>query len=140
MPKIFVCYRRVDSRKDVGRIYDRLTLAFGSDNIFKDIDSIEPGADFRGVVKEAVSSCDVVLVVIGQNWLAVTDKSGNRRLENPNDYVRIEVETGLQRDKAIVIPLLVDGASMPSPDDLPSSIRDLTFKQSVSVRDDPDFN
>jgi len=140
MTKIFMTYRRADSRKDAGRIYDRLVQAFGKDNIFKDVDSIPIGKDFRGIILEAVAQCDVQLVIIGRSWLTITDEKGQRRLDNPEDYVRIEIESALQRDRCTVIPVLVDGAPMPSADELPVTLRELAFKNAAVVRDDPDFH
>lgn len=142
MPKIFISYRRADSRKDASRIYDRLVEAFGKSNIFKDVDNIPFGRDFRGVLSEAVNQCDVMLVVIGQHWINIEDESGNRRLDNPADFVRIEVQTGLQRGDArcLVIPVLVDNAEMPPANLLPPEMQVLAFKNAVAVRDDPDFH
>lgn len=140
MPRIFISYRRADSRKDAARLYDRLVEAFGKDNVFKDVDSIPPGSDFRGVLAEAVAQCEVVLAVIGPQWLTITDERGSRRLDNAGDFVRIELETGLCRDSCLTIPVLVDNAAMPRADDLPVSLRELAFKNAVVVRDDPDFH
>lgn len=140
MPKIFISYRRADSRKDAGRIYDRLVEAFGKDSVFKDVDDIPIGRDFRGVLREAVAQCDVQLVIIGKSWISITDENGNRRLDNPGDFVRIEVETALQRENCRVIPVLVDSAPMPRADELPLDLRELAFKNAAQVRDDPDFH
>lgn len=140
MPRIFISYRRADSQTITGRIYDRLVTAFGPENVFKDVQDIKPGSDFRGALKEAVGSCDVLLVVIGKDWLTSADSHGNRRLDNPGDFVRIEIETGLQRDKVLVVPVLIDKASMPSASDLPVELHELAFKQAVDVREDPDFH
>ena len=140
MVKIFISYRRADSRKDAGRIYDRLVEAFGKDNIFKDVDSIPLGKDFRGVLGEAVAQCDVQLAIIGRQWLNIVDEQGQRRLENPSDFVRIEIESALQRNGCLVIPVLVDNAPMPQTDDLPPQLHDLAFKNATIVRDDPDFH
>ncbi|MEL6309986.1 MAG: TIR domain-containing protein, partial [Chloroflexota bacterium] len=139
MIKIFISYRRADSRKDAGRIYDRLIQAFGKDNIFKDVDDIKFG-DFRGILREAVAKCDVELVIIGKQWLNIKDADGNRRLDNAGDFVRIEVESGLQRDKCLVVPVVVDNATMPSSSDLPDSLKQLSFQNRYVVRDDPDFH
>jgi WD40 repeat protein len=140
MVKIFISYRRADSRKDAARIYDRLVEAFGKENIFKDVDNIPIGSDFRGVLREAVAACDVQLVVIGRQWLDITDENGKRRLDNPIDFVRIEVESALQRDRCLVVPVLVDHATMPAADRLPLDLRELAFKNATVVRDDPDFH
>lgn len=104
-----------------------------------DVDDIPAGVDFRGVLREATAKCDVMLVIIGKSWLNISDKAGKRRLDDPNDFVRLEVETGLQRDRIPVIPVLVNGASMPPPDALPLSIRQLAFKNAVTLRNPPDF-
>ena len=140
MPKIFISYRRADSRKDAGRLYDRLAQAFGHDNVFKDVDDIPFGSDFRGVIAEAVSGCDVLLALIGRQWVSVKNEDGQRRLDNSGDFVRIEIETGLQRDQCTVIPVLVDSAPMPGSSDLPDSLRELAYKNAIIVRDDPDFH
>ena len=141
MPKIFISYRRADSRKDAGRIYDRLVPAFGSDNIFMDVDDIPLGDDFRDALIKEINDCDVVLAIIGKEWLSIKDANGNRRLDNSADFVLIEIQAGLDRGEGCrVIPVLVDGATMPSASDLPSVLLELAFKQNTVVRDDPDFH
>jgi hypothetical protein len=140
MTKIFISYRRADSRKDAGRIYDRLIDAFGKDNVFKDVDNIPFGKDFRDVLQEAADQCDVQLAIIGQYWLTITNEDGTRRLDNPDDFVRIEVESALQRDDCLLIPVLVDHAAMPEAEALPATLRELAFKNATAVRDDPDFH
>ncbi len=141
MTRIFISYRRSDSATIAGRIYDRLAGEFGEDNVFKDSYGIVPGEDFRGKIREQVALCDVLLVVIGPAWLHVTEQNnpGLRRLDNPNDWVRLEVETGLQRRGAVVIPVLVSGAAIPPESELPASLRELAYRNALSVRDDPDF-
>jgi len=111
MARIFISYRRADTITMVGRIYERLAARFGRRNIFIDVDDMPAGTDFRGKIGEAVSACKVALVFIGPQWLTVTDDQGNRRLDDPEDWVRIEVEAVLSRDSAIVIPVLVQGAT-----------------------------
>lgn len=140
MTQIFVSYRRSDSIKDTGRMYDWLAHNYGKNSVFKDVDSTPLGADFRGIIKKAVARCDVLLVVIGPDWLYAQDEQGRRRLDNPDDFVRIEVETGLQRDGCVVIPVLLNNATMPTYDALPESLKDLTYRQAQQVRDDPDFH
>ncbi len=140
MTKIFISYRREDSRKDAGRIYDRLAEAFGKEHVFKDVDSIPAGADFRAVLANAVKGSDIFLAVIGSRWLSSMDDNGNRRLDNPADFVRIEVQMALTAENCRVIPVLVDNASMPHPDELPDDLQELAFKNAVVVRDDPDFH
>ncbi|MCA0455739.1 MAG: TIR domain-containing protein [Chloroflexi bacterium] len=150
MPKIFISYRRADSNDIAERIYDNLANAFGEDNVFKDQYSIKPGEDFRDSIRREVGTVDVLLVLIGPDWLTVTQSLSNgtvvRRIDHPDDWVRREVEVGIERltdtnkDDAIqVIPILVRGASMPPRDELPESIRHLAFLQGYRVRSDSDF-
>src|SRR4051812_38879350 len=94
--KLFISYRRDDARHLTDRIYDRLVTQFGKAAVFKDVDAIPLGVDFRGHLTESVAQCDVVLVVIGRNWLSVRDASGRRRLDDENDLVRAEIELALQ--------------------------------------------
>lgn len=140
MARIFISYRRADSQAITGRIYDRLVAAFGKANVFKDVDSIPPGSTFVEVLDKELGQCNVMLVVIGRQWVTITDETGNRRLDNPEDFVRLEVERGLSREDMLFIPVLVDGAGNPGPNDLPPSLRDLSERQSVTVRHDPDFH
>jgi hypothetical protein len=141
VPQIFISYRRDDSLKDTGRIYDRMVQAFGKDNVFKDMKSIHFGSDFRGSIIEAISQSDIVFVIIGSQWLDIKEKNGNRRLDDPSDFVRIEVETALSRgERCAVIPILVDGAAMPTRAELPPNMGELPFKNAKRVRDDPDFD
>ena len=138
--KVFISYRRADSATITGRIYERLTAAFGEENIFRDIDDIPVGEDFRKVLESATRECDVMLVMIGQQWANIKNASGEKRLSDPNDFVRIEVETGLSGENILVIPTLVTNAFMPSPEELPESLREIVFRNAVTVRNDPDFN
>jgi hypothetical protein len=140
MNRIFISYRRADSEAIVGRIYDRLEKAVGPENVFKDVDDIPPGVDFRKVLTRTINRSDVVLVVIGPQWLNIRDNQGNRRLISPTDYTRIEVEQALTSNRVLVIPTLVMGATMPPADELPPSIRNLAFLNAVSIRHDPDFS
>jgi class 3 adenylate cyclase/CHASE2 domain-containing sensor protein len=137
--KIFLSYRRDDSRHVTERIYDRLAARFGKENVFKDVDSIALGKDFRPALDAAVGECAVVLAVIGPRWLSIADATGQRRLDSADDFVRIELERSLAR-KIPVIPVLVDGATLPKSVDLPSSLQALSFRQATQVRVDPDFH
>lgn len=137
--KIFISYRRNDSSDVSGRIYDRLIQSFNKDTVFKDVDSIPLGRDFRDILDEAVRRSDVVLVVIGSQWLELKDANGKRRIDDSRDYVRTEIEIALEC-KIPVIPILVQGADMPSANKLPLSIRDLAYKNGLHVRPDPDFH
>ena len=139
--KIFISYRREDSADVTGRIHDHLLQPVGrflQEDIFQDVDSIPFGIDFREHIEATMQNCDVVLVVIGPKWLSVTDSSGNLRLNDPRDFVRIEVAVALQRGIP-VIPLLVMNAKMPTSEDLPEAIRDLAYRNGIEIRRDPDF-
>lgn len=140
MPRIFISYRRSDSAAVSGRIYDRLCLAFGEQAVFKDVDAIPPGANYPEMLNEEVSRCDVLLVIMGQQWLAAREADGQRRLDNPDDFVRIEIEAGLKRDTVLVIPVLVEAGEMPPAAVLPESLRPMYYRNAASVRNDPDFN
>jgi hypothetical protein len=139
MPRIFISYRRADSQIVAGRIYDRLEKEFGGENVFKDVDDIPLGQDFRSVIEREIGQSDVMMIVIGSKWLNIPDAEGNRRLDDPNDPVRFEIETGLKNDAMLIIPLLVDNAPMPGSNDLPKSMAELAYKNAAVVRHDPDF-
>lgn len=133
----FISYRREDSQPLVNRIRERLIQRTG--HVFRDIDSIPPGNDARRATFDQVGRCDLLLVVIGQTWLTAGNAAGVRRLSDPSDHVRLEIEAGLQRNIPI-IPLLVDGARIPRESDLPPSLKPLAYRQGIPVRNDPDFN
>jgi formylglycine-generating enzyme required for sulfatase activity len=137
MSKIFLSYRRQDSAGIAGRIYDRLRAHFGDDAIFMDIDSIPLGVDFQEHIDAAVGQCDVFLAVIGTKWTGETDT--HRRLEDPRDFVRIEIESALQRDIP-VIPILIDHARMPTEADVPPSLARLTYRNAIDVDQGRDFH
>jgi streptogramin lyase len=118
MAKVFISYRRTDTTTFSGRIYDRLVLRFGKKNVFKDVDDIPPGVNFGTYIQAALRQCAVALIIIGHQWLDTSATDGERRLEHPNDWVRLEVETALSLGLT-VIPVLVDGARMPNEDALP---------------------
>jgi formylglycine-generating enzyme required for sulfatase activity len=138
-PPILVSYRREDSADVTGRICDRLVGHFGPAAVFKDVDSIPAGEDFRAAVADAVSRCKVMLVIIGRRWLEVADEAGRRRLDQENDFVRIEVESALKHGSA-VLPLLVQGTAMPRPREMPASLETLAYRNACMVRPDPDFH
>ncbi len=140
MGKIFISYRREDSPADSGRIYDRLWPKYGRENVFKDVDNIPLGADFRRILSDEVAKCDVMLVVIGRQWVNIADEHGQRRLDNPNDFVRIEVEAALARNIP-VIPVLVQNTVMLQERELPTSLAPLTYRNGMPVRsNDPFFH
>jgi hypothetical protein len=139
---IFISYRREDSEHVTGRIYDRLEAHFRRDRVFLDVDNIPLGVDFRKHLDEAVGQCDVLLAVIGEGWLDVCypegPKRGRRRLDDPADFVRIEIESALARN-IHVIPVLVGKAAMPREEDLPDLLKPLASRQAAPVRGGRDF-
>jgi len=137
--RVFISYRRDDSTDISGRIYDRLRPKYGRDNVFKDVESIPLGVDFRRVLAEEVAKCDVMLVIIGRQWVTIVDESGQRRLDNPADFVRIEVEAALPRGVP-VIPVLIQDARMPKVEDLPATLGDLAYRNGIIIHGDPYFH
>ena len=130
--RIFINYRREDTDFPAGWLYERLVKRFGERHIFKDVDSIQLGDDFVDVITEAVGSCDVLLAVIGDQWLTVVDQDGRRRLDSPDDFVRLEIEAALARNVR-VIPILVEGARMPHAEELPDSLAKLARRQALEL-------
>jgi len=133
MDSIFLSYRREDSEGQAGRLYDDLVAVFGSDSVFMDVAAIQPGRDFRKSIDQSLNSCGVFLSLIGKNWLSAKDASGQRRLDDPADFVRIETGAALKRDIP-VIPVLVQGASAPKPDQLPDDLKELAFGKAVELK------
>jgi hypothetical protein len=129
--RIFISYRREETAYPAGWLYDRLADRFGGGQVFKDVDSIQLGDDFVEVITSAVGSCDVLLALIGDQWLTITDAHG-RRLDDPDDFVRLEIEAALTRNVR-VIPILVDGARMPRADELPDSLARLVRRQALEL-------
>jgi hypothetical protein len=132
MARIFMSYRRTDTKWVVGRIYDRLAQTLNRENLFLDISDIEPGDDYVEHIRRVVGSCDVVLVVIGSHWLTTQDEAGRRRLDDPNDWVRVELATALERGIR-VIPVLVDGVPMPESYQLPQDLAGLSRRNAKLV-------
>jgi hypothetical protein len=132
-PKVFLSYRRDDSAAYAGRIVDRLQRAFGRNLLFMDVDNVPLGVNFAKVVHDEVAKCDVLLVVIGHNWLSAQDDRGKRRLHNPDDFVRIEIATALRRNIR-VIPILLDGATVPKANELPEELKELALRNGLDVR------
>jgi hypothetical protein len=130
--RIFISYRREETAYPAGWLYDRLAARFADDQVFKDVDSIELGDDFVEVISSAVASCDVLLALIGDRWLTITDEDGQRRLDDPNDFVRVEIEAALTRNVR-VIPILVQGARMPRATELPPSLARLIRRQALEL-------
>ena len=129
---IFISYRRDDSEGEAGRLYDDLVRAYGNNAVFMDVAGIAPGLDFRKAIDDNVSGCGVFLAVIGPQWATITGSDGHRRLDDANDFVRLEIASALARNIA-VIPVLVHDARMPHPEQLPDNIKDLAYRNSVEI-------
>lgn len=132
MSRIFINYRRDDSAPYAGRLFDHLSAHFGPDKIFMDIDTIKPGVDFVEVIEKAVATTNALLVVIGKQWLTIADENGKRRLDDPRDFVRLEIATALNRNVR-VIPVLVDKAKMPQAEELPDALVRLARRNALEI-------
>lgn len=133
MAQIFLSYRRSDSGYVAASLSDKLQEHFGRESVFFDIDAIPLGVDFREYINNRVGQCDVLLAIIGDQWIRAVDEQGNRRIDNPSDFVRIEIETALKRNIP-VIPVLVDEVGMPAADDLPPSLQSIVFRNATELR------
>jgi hypothetical protein len=129
---IFISYRRGEDAGFAGRLFDRLERTFRRKALFMDVDSIAPGQDFVSILEARVAECDVLLALIGRGWLAATDATGRRRLDNPEDFVRIEIATALTQAKR-VIPVLIDDVPMPRSEDLPEVLKPLARRQATHL-------
>ena len=136
MPATFISYRRDDAAGYAGRLHEALERRLGEDQIFRDIDTLEPGLDFVDAIGSRLRECRVFLAVIGREWLDAKDAAGHRRLEQPHDYVRLEIAGALARPDVRVIPVLIEGATMPAPEALPENIRALARRHAMNLRDD----
>lgn len=137
-PKVFLSYRRDDSAFQTTMLYGQLSRHFGRRNVFMDVDSIPAGHDFREVIAKFVLQCDVVVAVIGRQWLQLLNERGVSGGTPQNDYVRFEIETALEHGIP-VIPLLLD-VDMPRTEDLPESLRRLSHRNAVRLRPGPDLD
>ena len=135
---IILSYRREDSAGVTGRIFDRLIQEFGTDRVFMDIDSMPAGVDFHDHLQEILENCGALLVVVGKSWRSQR-KGQPARIMDPDDWVRIEVETALQRGIPVV-PLLIDGASLPTREQLPESLWPLLRRNALPVDSGRDFH
>lgn len=134
MPNIFISYRRGDSAGHSGRLFDALQRRFGAERLFRDLEDLEPGVNFPEALGRALSQCDVMLAMIGPTWASASGSSG-RRLEQKDDFVRLEVATGLARNDVRVIPVLVNGATMPLAVDLPEDLKALQARNAFELSD-----
>lgn len=135
MTTIFISYRRDDAAAYAGRLYDGLRARYGEDHVFMDVDRIQPGENFASVIERSVHNADVVLAVIGETWLTVSNESGQRRLDDPDDFVRMEIKATLDAGRRL-IPVLVGGAGMPADEALPPVLRRLAGVQAVNMSDE----
>jgi pterin-4a-carbinolamine dehydratase len=131
---IFISYRRSDSSSESGRLHSTILRELGSGTVFMDTSSIEPGTQWSNELKDALQAAQIVIVMIGPNWLRASDEFGMRRIDQADDWVRQEIASALQDHKKL-LPLLVKGAQLPPPDKLPPSISALTQRQAVEIRD-----
>ena len=129
---IFISYRRDDTEGEAGRLFDDLTREFGSNSVFMDVAGIRPGVDFVQAIEQNVADCGVLLAIIGPTWATITGASGQRRLDDPNDFVVLEIASALKREVP-VIPVLVHNAKMPSQDELPESLKSFSHRNSVEL-------
>lgn len=136
---IFIGYRRDDTADVAGRIFDALESRFGRDHIFKDVDNLHPGADFAEYINHVLPRCRVALILIGPNWVNAQDEDGHRRLDDPHDWVRTEIEIALAAGDLDVVPVLINGARMPRAEELPPSLHPLLRRHAATIRRDPDF-
>jgi hypothetical protein len=130
--KVFISYRRQDSAGHAGRVQDRLQREFGPDLVFMDGDAIPLGTNFSKVLHEEVAKCGALLAVIGPTWPDARDEYGNRRLDDPNDFVRVEIAAALQRNIP-VIPILLDGARIPKASQLPDDLKELALRNGLEI-------
>ncbi|MFN8530328.1 MAG: toll/interleukin-1 receptor domain-containing protein [Anaerolineae bacterium] len=137
MKRIFLSYRRSDSADFTTRLYERLAKSVGRKNLFKDIDSIPGGRDFRAAIEVSVLQSDIMLVIIGPSWLTIGNQIG-RRLDNPEDPVRNEIELAMRHGKQI-LPILIDSTPMPREDELPPRLHSLSYLQAHRIRTDGSF-
>jgi streptogramin lyase len=136
MGRIFVSYRHADAAVLAGCIYDAMAARFGRRHVFRDTEDIPVGARFPEFLHKTLHQCQVAFILIGPSWLSATHPDGTRRLDDPNDFVRVEVETALARG-LLVCPLLLDGAAMPAAEDLPPSIREVHWHQALPIHSAP---
>ena len=132
MGSVFISYRREDSQGEARALFQDLVARLGRDAVFMDVDSIALGRDFRDVLQERLATCDLMLVLIGREWLAGKDSTGRRRLDNPDDFVRLEIAAALKR-KIPTTPLLLQGAQMPTAEQLPGDINDLAYRNGFEL-------
>lgn len=136
MAGTFISYRREDAAGYAGRLRESLERRLGSARVFRDVDTLRPGQDFVQAIESRLSDCAVMLAVIGRDWVNARDLAGSRRLDEPFDFVRLEIAAALARPNVLVVPVLVEGANMPSAAELPENLKPLIRRHAVSIRDE----
>jgi len=129
---IFISYRRSDTEGEAGRLFDDLAGRFTEQAVFMDVDAIQPGRDFRKAIEENIRDCSVLLAMLGPQWLESADEFGHRRLDDEDDYLRLEIAAALRRDIPVV-PVLVRGAKMPRPNQLPADLQEFAYRNGVEL-------
>ena len=133
--KIFISYRRQDTDASAGRLYDTMSQNYNPESLFKDIDSIPLGADFKEIIESKIRECNIVLAIIGKNFIKIKDNDGIIRIFNPEDFVNMELSTAI-KEKKIVIPVLVDDAVIPKVSELPENLNKLPYLNGIKLRHD----
>lgn len=138
---IFISYRREGTSDVAGRIYDRLCAYYGQEAVFKDVDNIPIGTNFKDYLSDRIKDCRIILVIIGKNWLSSGTPRRKSWIHDPNNFVHIEIRQALRlRRRIAIVPVLVQRASMPNAEDLPGELSELAYCQAANVRIDPDFH
>jgi len=132
MGTVFISYRRGDTAGEARALYNELTSRFGEESVFMDVDNIALGRDFRQALHERLESCDLMLVLVGRDWVDARNSSGARRLEDPTDFVSLEIEAALKRNIAVT-PVLVQGAQMPTLEQLPANVKDFAYRNGFEL-------
>jgi TIR domain len=135
MSAIFVSYRRDDSRAYAGRLEEDLKARFGKQSVFRDKSDIPAGNKWDETLRDELASAQVIIALIGEHWLDIRDDGGRRRLDDPDDYVRLEIEHGIGRERVRLVPVLLDGSSLPEAKELPESLAPLVQFQAFSLSD-----
>ena len=134
MRRVFISYRRDDSGGQTGHLFDDLKKRFGDSEIFRDLEGLDPGVEYPDALNQALTDCEVVLVMIGARWSTITEARG-RRIDQPDDFVRMEVAKALGRKDVCVIPVLVGGAKLPEEQELPEDLRPLLRRNAFDLSD-----
>jgi hypothetical protein len=132
MHTVFISYRTGETAGEARALFSELAATLGKDSVFMDVDTIGLGRDFRQVLRERLESCDLMLALVGRNWVDTTNPSGQRRLEDPDDYVQLEIDAALKRNIPVT-PVLVQGAQMPTGAQLPKEIRDFAYRNGFEL-------